>query len=138
MCGRGAAGPLPGASAILYLQSEAACMRAGGGAGATGGAFSAALAVHELIHTLDDGPTTGPNKCPDSGRHYCDDPNDILAPTATAATRLATAVLDSGRDDYYGTGGLVRRAQLAVPGAPRRADRAARRRGRDVGRPGHE
>ncbi len=105
VCGRGAAGPLPGASAILYLQSEAACLRAGGGAGATGGAFSAALAVHELIHTIDDGPTTGPNKCPDSGRHYCDDPDDILAPTATAATRLATAVLDAGRDDYYGTGG---------------------------------
>jgi hypothetical protein len=105
VCGRGAAGPLAGLSAILYLQSEAACMRAGGGAGAPGGAFSAALAVHELIHTLDDGPTTGPNKCTDAGRHYCDDPNDILAPTATAATRLATSVLDSGRDDYYGTGG---------------------------------
>ena len=48
------------------------------------------LAAHELIHTLDDGTTTGPNKCIDAGRHYCDDPNDILAPTATAATRLAT------------------------------------------------
>src|SRR5207247_9914625 len=65
----------------------------------------AARAGHELIHTTDDGPTAGPNKCSDSGRHYCDDPNDILSPTATAATRLATADLDSGRDDYYGTGG---------------------------------
>jgi Divergent InlB B-repeat domain len=105
VCGRGASGPLAGASAVLYLQSEAACMRAGGGPGAPGGAFSAALAVHELIHTLDDGPTTGPHKCPEGGRHYCDDPNDILAPSATAATRLATSILDSGRDDYYGTGG---------------------------------
>ncbi len=105
VCGRGASGPLPGASAVMYLQSEAACMRAGGGAGASGGAFAAALAVHELIHTLDDAMTTGPNKCPDSGRHYCDDASDILAPAATAAKGLATSTLDAARDDYYGTAG---------------------------------
>ena len=105
VCGRGVSGPSPGASAIVYLQSQAACSRAGGGIGARGGAFSAVLAAHELIHTLDDGAQGGPHVCSGEGRHYCDDTNDILAPAASAASRLAAVVLDSGQDDYYGTGG---------------------------------
>jgi hypothetical protein len=105
ICGRGIGGPSPGASAVMYLQSDAPCTRAGGGIGAPGGAFSAYLAVHELIHTLDDGPDAGPHRCEgDPGRHYCDDPADVMAPTANASSRLATAVLDAGHDDYYGTG----------------------------------
>jgi hypothetical protein len=105
VCGRGVGGPYPGASAVIYLQSDAPCVRAGGGVGAPGGGLSAYIAAHELLHTLDIGPEAGPHRCDgDPARHYCDNPSDILAPTAGASSRLATAVLDAGRDDYYGTG----------------------------------
>jgi hypothetical protein len=105
ICGRGQPVASEGASAVVYLQSQIGCQGIGGGIGATGGGFPAFVAAHEMIHALDEGLPTGPHACPDEQRHYCDDPNDIMRPSADARTRLSNAVLDAAHDDYYGNGG---------------------------------
>jgi List-Bact-rpt repeat protein len=68
---------------------------------------SARVAAHELGHALgavDDG---APHRCPDSG-HTCDNAADLMYPFVVPGQPLAVAILDPGRDDYYGhSGGWV-------------------------------
>ena len=70
-----------------------------------GGAFSAAVAAHETLHTLGAVPTAAPHTCPSYPGHVCDSTSDILYPFATLSTTLTTVTLDVGRDDYYGHSG---------------------------------
>lgn len=71
------------------------------------GGLNAAVGVHELIHGLGSLTQAGaPNECasPDDG-HVCDSTIDVLYPEANSQTRIATQILDVGRDDYYGHSG---------------------------------
>ena len=44
-------------------------------------------------------PSAAPHICPDSA-HTCDNPDDLMYPYVNGT--LATAILDPGRDDWYG------------------------------------
>ena len=87
--------------AFVYLQS--------GCPNDTGrGEFTARVAAHELLHNLGAEPVGGPpNACPDpqNAGHPCDSPTDILFPYVEFGDTLDGAVLDFGRNDYYGHSG---------------------------------
>jgi hypothetical protein len=92
--------------------SEANVCGRGGGAGGIGlavvyvraciGASTAAVAAHEVLHTLgavDDG---APNNCPPpNDGHVCDNENDLMY-WSVGPVPLEGKLLDAGRDDYYG------------------------------------
>jgi hypothetical protein len=67
------------------------------------GVITAAAAAHEVTHNLGAVPTEAPHSClgADAG-HVCGDSADLMR---TTAQPLAGAVLDVGRDDYYGHSG---------------------------------
>jgi hypothetical protein len=72
------------------------------------GEFTARVATHELLHNLGAEPAGGPpHGCTDPRTvgHPCDSPTDILFPFVTFGDTLDGAVLDFGRDDYYGHSG---------------------------------
>jgi len=71
------------------------------------GGETARVAAHELLHDLGAEPDTGPpHGCPaPNNGHPCDSNADILYPFVQAGQTLANAVLDVGRDDYYGHSG---------------------------------
>jgi hypothetical protein len=71
------------------------------------GGETARVAAHELIHDLGAEPDVGPpHACPPPNTgHPCDSLSDILYPFVSAGQTLASAVLDAGRDDYYGHSG---------------------------------
>jgi Divergent InlB B-repeat domain len=91
-------------AAFVFLQSAPGCA-AGGGYG-NGNAWPAATAAHELIHLLSD--RNMPNGCPGDTAHVCDSGADIMAVERTNPF-LSLALLDAGRDDYYGHGDPLRR-----------------------------
>lgn len=68
------------------------------------GIATARIAAHELVHNLGAVSSKAPNACgdPTLGGHACDGPDDLMFPYASSDMRLADAVLDRGRDDYYG------------------------------------
>ena len=68
------------------------------------GARTARVAAHELTHNLGAVPRDAANRCGDSslGGHVCDSANDLMFPYAADEMTLASAILDVGRDDYYG------------------------------------
>jgi Divergent InlB B-repeat domain len=66
------------------------------------GVSTAAVAVHELVHTFGAVSGSAPNDCPgESSGHACDAENDLMYPRV-GGDPLAAKVLDAGRDDYYG------------------------------------
>jgi hypothetical protein len=71
------------------------------------GGSTARVATHELGHNLGAVPSKAPNRCGDAslGGHVCDSPSDLMFPFASQGLRLADAILDVGRDDYYGHSG---------------------------------
>ncbi|HEY7207483.1 MAG TPA: hypothetical protein VH416_04515 [Gaiellaceae bacterium] len=84
--------------AYVYLRSS--CDPGTPGNGAT-----AAVAVHEFLHSLGAVPSGAPNTCPDSPGHVCDSSSDILYPFLTDGDTIDSKVLDVGRNDYYGHSG---------------------------------
>jgi hypothetical protein len=107
ICGRSASSATTGgarSASLVFLQGDPGCRVGGYG---TGNGWPARTAAHELLHALNDyfGPDTAPNACDDRG-HVCDSDADILSTgTSHPSPRLSDAVLDVGRDDYYGHGG---------------------------------
>jgi hypothetical protein len=71
------------------------------------GRATALVAAHELIHNLGAVPDSGPpHECPPPNEgHVCDNATDVMYPYYTGEVTLASAVLDIGRDDYYGHSG---------------------------------
>jgi Divergent InlB B-repeat domain len=66
---------------------------------------TAAVAVHELVHTLGAVSGRAPNECSgESSGHVCDAEDDLMFPRV-GADPLAAKALDIGRDDYYGHSG---------------------------------
>jgi hypothetical protein len=71
------------------------------------GQLTARVAAHELLHNLGAVPDAGPpHECAGANSgHVCDDRADILYPFLSPGATLDAAVLDVGRDDYYGHAG---------------------------------
>ncbi len=92
VCGQGGSDPSGFGLAVVYYQ---ACT----------GVSTAAVAVHEVVHTLGAVPRGAPNECSgeDSG-HTCDNATDLLYPSI-GDEPLSAKALDPGRDDYYGHAG---------------------------------
>jgi hypothetical protein len=95
VCGQGGSDSSGFGLAVVYYRS---CT----------GVSTAAVGVHEVLHTLGAVPRGAPNECPDENDgHTCDDRNDLMYPSISDAP-LSAKVLDPGRDDYYGhTGGWL-------------------------------
>jgi hypothetical protein len=92
ICGQGASSSSGIGVAAVYVQACA-------------GVSTAAVAVHELVHTLGAVSRSAPNNCPEpDGGHTCDSPSDLMHPFLDASP-LDAKVLDPGRDDYYGHSG---------------------------------
>jgi hypothetical protein len=92
VCGQGGSDPSGFGLAVVYYKS---CV----------GVSTAAVGVHEVLHTLGAVPRGAPNECPDEDEaHTCDDPNDLMYPSIDDVP-LSTKSLDPGRDDYYGHAG---------------------------------
>ena len=86
-----------GLAGIAFIWTKSLC---GGDIGA--GALNAAVAAHELLHGLGAVPSGAPNDClPPNDGHVCDSTSDIMYPSVTASSRIATEVLDVNHDDYY-------------------------------------
>jgi hypothetical protein len=89
VCGRGGGAGSGIGLAIVYVR---ACI----------GASTAAVAAHELLHTLGAVPGGAPNDCPPpNDGHVCGDPSDLMNPNL-GFEPFEAKVLDAGRDDYYG------------------------------------
>jgi hypothetical protein len=84
--------------AFLFLQVSSGCNML-----PLGGASSAEVAAHELLHNLGAVPQQAPHVCQDS--HVCDAGSDILQATLNRASTLDVVTLDYQRDDYYGHSG---------------------------------
>jgi hypothetical protein len=100
ICGTAYGDPLQGGRfsyAVVF-------MRAGCGADVGGGRGNAVVAAHELTHMLGALPVGAPHACPGDPGHPCDDQRDLLWPYLVTST-LDQAILDVGRDDYYGHSG---------------------------------
>ncbi|MDH4340181.1 MAG: hypothetical protein OEW52_01670 [Thermoleophilia bacterium] len=98
VCGQGGSDSSGFGLAVVYTQ---ACT----------GVSTAAVAAHELLHTLGAVPEGAPNECPDEdGGHTCDESSDLMYPSIDDAP-LSTKVLDPGRNDYYGHSGAWADAQ---------------------------
>jgi hypothetical protein len=92
VCGQGGSDSTGFGVAVVYYRS---CT----------GVSTAAVAAHEVLHTLGAVPSGAPNGCvgEDSG-HVCDTDTDLMYP-AIGGGPLSSKVLDPGRDDYYGHSG---------------------------------
>jgi hypothetical protein len=68
------------------------------------GGISATALIHETVHNMGAFTNPGaPHECPAPNvRHACDSPLDLMYPFVTPGTKLASEILDFGRDDYYG------------------------------------
>jgi hypothetical protein len=92
VCGQGGSDSTGFGLAVVYLR-------------ACSGVSTAAVAAHELLHTLGAVPRGAPHECPDpNSSHTCDDPNDIMHPFIDESP-LTSKAIDPGRDDYYGHSG---------------------------------
>lgn len=92
VCGQGGSDSTGFGVAVVYYRS---CV----------GVSTAAVAVHEVMHTLGAVPRGAPNECAGANSgHTCDDEIDLMYPSIGDGT-LTTKVLDPGRDDYYGHSG---------------------------------
>jgi hypothetical protein len=103
VCGTSFTSPMSGGPlgfSFVFLQSDCyADLGQGGGL--------ARVAAHELIHDLGAVSPAAPNDClPPNGGHVCDTATDIMYPYTYDGDTLGTAVLDVGRDDYYGHTGV--------------------------------
>ncbi len=92
VCGQGGSDSTGFGAAVVYYRS---CT----------GVSTAAVAAHEVLHTLGAVPSGAPHDCvgEDSG-HVCDTDTDIMYP-AIGGGPLSSKLLDPGRDDYYGHSG---------------------------------
>ena len=92
VCGQGGGDPTGVGVAAVYYQ---ACV----------GVSTAAVAAHEVLHTLGAVDRGAPHDCPGANEgHVCDTRSDIMYP-AVGTDPLSAKLLDPGRDDYYGHSG---------------------------------
>jgi len=90
-------------TAFVFLQpNDAQCLVGGFG---TGTGWPAQTVAHELLHVMAGRLVGAPHACVDDPAHVCDPRTDVLAISPVISySSLGQAVLDGGRDDYYGHG----------------------------------
>ena len=92
VCGQGGSEGTGFGAAVVYYRS---CT----------GVSTAAVAAHEVLHTLGAVPRSAPHDCNgEQSGHTCDTETDLMYP-AIGDEPLSSKVLDPGRDDYYGHAG---------------------------------
>lgn len=92
ICGQGGSDPSGFGAAVVYYRS---CV----------GVSTAAVAAHEVLHTLGAVSRSAPNGCTgERSGHVCDDQRDLMYP-AIGGEPLSEKILDLNRDDYYGHAG---------------------------------
>jgi hypothetical protein len=92
VCGQGGSESSGFGAAVVYYRS---CT----------GVSTAAVAVHEVVHTLGAVSRSAPHDCEgESSGHTCDDEADLMFPSI-GGDPLSAKLLDPGRDDYYGHSG---------------------------------
>jgi Divergent InlB B-repeat domain len=88
VCGQGGSEPSGFGVAVVYYRS---CT----------GVSTAAVAVHEVLHTLGAVSRSAPHDCDgESSGHTCDNEADLMFPSI-GGDPLSAKLLDPGRDDYY-------------------------------------
>jgi hypothetical protein len=88
VCGQGGSEPSGFGVAVVYYRS---CT----------GVSTAAVAVHEALHTLGAVSRSAPHDCDgESSGHTCDNEADLMFPSI-GGDPLSAKLLDPGRDDYY-------------------------------------
>jgi hypothetical protein len=86
--------------AFVWLQAADCEMDIGSGN------LTAEVAVHELTHNLGAVQPGSPHDCPaPNDGHVCDSSSDLLWPFVSSGASITRAILDVGRDDYYGHSG---------------------------------
>jgi hypothetical protein len=95
-------------TAFVFVQPNATGCSVGTFGSGTG--WPAQTAAHELVHLFLAGSLAGaPNRCPYDPPHVCSPSTDLLAVNPNITYRSLTgAVLDEGRNDYYGHGDTTR------------------------------
>jgi Divergent InlB B-repeat domain len=92
VCGQGRSDSSGFGAAVVYYRS---CT----------GVSTAAVAAHEVLHTLGAVSRSAPHDCAgDQSGHTCDTEADLMFPTI-GGDPLSSKLLDSGHDDYYGHAG---------------------------------
>ncbi len=92
VCGQGGSEPSGFGVAIVYFRS---CV----------GVSTAAVAAHEVLHTLGAVSGRAPNECEgESSGHVCDTQQDLMYPSI-GGDPITSKLLDPNRDDYYGHAG---------------------------------
>jgi hypothetical protein len=92
VCGQGGSESSGFGAAVVYYRS---CT----------GVSTAAVAAHEVLHTLGAVSRSAPHDCDgDQSGHTCDTEADLMFP-AIGGEPLSAKLLDPGRDDYYGHAG---------------------------------
>jgi len=92
VCGQGGSDSSGFGAAVVYLRS---CT----------GVSTAAVAVHEVVHTLGAVSRSAPHDCDgESSGHTCDNEADLMFPSI-GGDPLSAKLLDPGRDDYYAHSG---------------------------------
>ncbi|HEU5489568.1 MAG TPA: hypothetical protein VFU84_02150 [Gaiellaceae bacterium] len=88
VCGQGGSESNGFGAAVVYYRSCA-------------GVSTAAVAVHEVLHTLGAVSRSAPHDCDgESSGHTCDNEADLMFPSI-GGDPLSAKLLDPGRDDYY-------------------------------------
>jgi hypothetical protein len=92
VCGQGGSDSSGFGAAVVYYRACA-------------GVSTAAVAAHEVLHTLGAVSRSAPNGCTGEGSgHVCDTESDLMFPSI-GGEPLTSKLLDPGRDDYYGHAG---------------------------------
>jgi hypothetical protein len=92
VCGQGGSDSSGFGAAVVYYRS---CT----------GVSTAAVAAHEVVHTLGAVSRSAPHECDgEQSGHTCDTETDLMYPSI-GGDPLSSKLLDPGRDDYYGHAG---------------------------------
>jgi hypothetical protein len=92
VCGQGGSDSSGFGAAVVYYRS---CT----------GVSTAAVAAHEVLHTLGAVSRSAPHDCDnENSGHTCDNEADLMFPSI-GGDPLSSKLLDPGRDDYYGHAG---------------------------------
>lgn len=97
LCG---SAPRPGRGGAVYIHPDG-CSNSRPGMSPDEASTYEAVMVHELFHAFGAVPDCAPNL--DDGAHVGDDPTDVMYAGVDRGTR-DQAVIDTGRDDYFGHG----------------------------------
>lgn len=96
LCG---SAPRPGPAAAVYVSDS--CSRSIPGADPEEASTYEAVMLHELLHAFGAVPDCAPSQ--GNGAHVTDDPTDVMYAGVERGGR-DEAVIDTGRDDYFGHG----------------------------------